>query len=74
VCRRAQRSVVHVRIVVTASEPRGAMDQIERTITAGDVIEFTMHAAIVPMRAGSAEARDRHGPSGPTSTERSTGR
>jgi hypothetical protein len=26
-----------------ASEPRGAMNQIEQAMTAGDVIEFTMH-------------------------------
>jgi hypothetical protein len=26
-----------------ASEPRGVMNQIERTMAAGDVIEFTMH-------------------------------
>ena len=35
--------MVHVRMLVTASEPRGAMNHSERTMTAGDVIEFTMH-------------------------------
>jgi hypothetical protein len=31
------------RMLVGASEPRGAMNEIERTMRAGDVIEFTMH-------------------------------
>jgi hypothetical protein len=39
-----------------ARKPRGAMNQIERVMTAGDVIEFTMHD---PAPHGSRDADDR---------------
>jgi hypothetical protein len=42
-CHLQARRVTIVEDERAASEPRGAMNQIERTMTAGDVVEVTMH-------------------------------